>query len=494
MISHAIKVYKNSGLKPAVKTVLNDLGAASSARRQRIFYARSLFSESERENTSISGYRIVKTDGVRLHMDMVCELHKIIEEKNPAVIYTDELRNSELLYKPDFAPDNLEAHNYIGNCIIVREDLFDDTARVLANEPSLWSFNKYICGKCIGDRGVGDGSISCKCADGGIEHVSRALFEDEKYVDEAVDVDNETSHIAHDISRDHQDTGINIDTDIDMADEPLISIIIPNYEHVDDLRRCVESLLYINSYKNIEIIIVENNSKSDEIFAYYDELLKEQPDIVKVVKWEGSFNYSAINNYGVGFAKGELLLLLNNDTKLIETGSLYAMARYAFRENTGAVGACLLYEDKTIQHAGVIVGIGPDRTAVHPSSGVPFIEKGYRGSIHHVQNYSAVTGACLMVKKALYDRLGGLDEELAVAYNDVDFCLRLRTMGLLNVYVPQALLFHYESRSRGYDDKGERHTRFLRESAMFRDRWQHIIDDGDPYYNRCLSKAVPWRV
>lgn len=456
MISHAIKVYKNSGLKPAVKTVLNDLGAVSSARRQRIFYARSLFSESERENTSISGYRIVKTDGVRLHMDLVCELHRVIEEKNPAVIYTDELRNGELLYKPDFASDNLEAHNYIGNCIVVREDLFDDTARELTKEPSLWSFNRYICGKCAG---------------GGIEHVSRALFEDEKYVDDEP-----------------------IATATDMANEPLISVIIPNYEHVDDLRRCVESLLYINSYKNIEIIIVENNSKSDEIFAYYDELLKEQPDRVKVVKWDGSFNYSAINNYGAGFANGELLLLLNNDTKLIEPYSLYAMARYALRENTGAVGACLLYEDKTIQHAGVIVGIGPDRTAVHPSSGVSFIEKGYRDSIHHVQNYSAVTGACLMVKKSLYDRLGGLDEELAVAYNDVDFCLRLRTMGLLNVYVPQALLFHYESRSRGYDDKGERHARFLRESAMFRDRWQHIIDDGDPYYNRCLSKAVPWKV
>lgn len=456
MISHAIKVYKNCGLKPAVKTVLNDMVTASSARKQRLFYSRSLFSESERENTSIYGYRIVKTDGVRLHMDMVCELHKIIEEKNPAVIYTDELRNGELLYKPDFAPDNLEAQNYIGNCIVVREDLFDDTARALAGEPSLWSFNRYICGKCAG---------------GGIEHVSRALFEDEKYADD------EPMAVA-----------------TDMTNEPLISIIIPNYEHIGDLRRCVESLLYINSYKNIEIIIVENNSKSDEIFAYYDELLREQPDKVKVVKWEGSFNYSAINNYGAGFAAGKLLLLLNNDTKLVEPGSLYAMARYALRENTGAVGACLLYEDKTIQHAGVIVGIGPDRTAVHPNSGVPFIEKGYRGSIHHVQNYSAVTGACLMVKKSLYDRLGGLDEELAVAYNDVDFCLRLRTMGLLNVYVPQALLFHYESRSRGYDDKGERHERFLRESAMFRDRWQHIIDDGDPYYNRCLSRTVSWKV
>jgi len=274
---------------------------------------------------------------------------------------------------------------------------------------------------------------------------------------------------------------------------PMISVIIPNYEHADDLRRCVESLLYINTYKNIEIIIVENNSTSEEIFSCYDELLREHPDVIRLEKWEGSFNYSAINNYGASRAKGELLLLLNNDTKIIEPDSLWAMAEYAVRDNTGAVGACLLYADKTVQHAGVIVGIGPDRTAVHPNSGLCFIENGYRDSIHHVQNYSAVTGACLMIKKELFDKLGGLDEKLAVAYNDVDFCLRLRRRGLLNVYVPQALLFHYESKSRGYDDKGERHERFLRESQLFRDRWQNIIDDGDPYYNVNLSKEVPWK-
>ena len=170
------------------------------------------------------------------------------------------------------------------------------------------------------------------------------------------------------------------------------------------------------------------------------------------------------------------------------------MAWYAMRGNTGAVGACLLYEDKTIQHSGVIVGIGPDRTAVHPNAGVPIIERGYRDSIHHVQNYSAVTGACLMVKRALYEELNGLDEELAVAYNDVDFCLRLRQRGLLNVYVPEAMLYHYESKSRGYDDKGERHERLLRESAMFRERWQAYIDDGDGYYNSNLSKDRPWDI
>lgn len=460
-----MKIYKNSGLKPAVKAALHDLGAGASRRRQALFYARSLFSEEQREGTQLLEYCIVKTGDVKLHRDMVCELNKVIEERQPAVIYMDELRDGELLYKPDYAPDNLAAHNYIGNCVVVRRDLMDDCAVKLSGKASLWSFNKYICGGCREDE---------------IAHVSRALFEDK-------------GHIGED--------GANIkDSIVDGFENASngkcckkISVIIPNYEHADDLRRCVESLLYINTYKNIEIIIVENNSTSEEIFSCYDELLREHPDVIRLEKWEGSFNYSAINNYGASHADGELLLLLNNDTKIIEPDSLWAMAEYAVRDNTGAVGACLLYENRTVQHAGVIVGIGPDRTAVHPNSGVCFIENGYRDSIHHVQNYSAVTGACLMIKKELFDKLGGLDEKLAVAYNDVDFCLRLRRRGLLNVYVPQALFFHYESKSRGYDDKGERHERFLRESQLFRDRWQNIIDDGDPYYNVNLSKEVPWK-
>ena len=453
MIGHVIKIYRNSGLKPALKAALHDLGAGASRRRQALFYARSLFSEEQRESTQLLEYCIVKTGNVKLHRDMVCELDKVIEEKRQAVIYMDELRDGELLYKPDYAPDNLAAHNYIGNCVVVRR------------EDSLWSFNKYICGRCREEE---------------IAHVSRALFEDNGHIGE--DGDNIKDSIVD---------GFENASNGKYCKK--ISVIIPNYEHADDLRRCVESLLYINTYKNIEIIIVENNSTSEEIFSCYDELLREHPDVIRLEKWEGSFNYSAINNYGASCAKGELLLLLNNDTKIIEPDSLWAMAEYAVRDNTGAVGACLLYEDKTVQHAGVIVGIGPDRTAVHPNSGVCFIENGYRDSIHHVQNYSAVTGACLMIKKELFDKLGGLDEELAVAYNDVDFCLRLRRRGLLNVYVPQALLFHYESKSRGYDDKGERHERFLRESQLFRDRWQNIIDDGDPYYNVNLSKEVPWK-
>ena len=465
MISHVLTVYKNSGFKPAVKTALHDMREGSAKKAQRSFYMRSLFSQEQKENTHVFGYRIVKSDGVSLHGDLMCELSQAVAGKNPAFVYMDELRDGWLLYKPDFAPDNLASQNYIGNCVAVREDVLDERALALAGESTLWNFNRYICEKCTQDE---------------ICHISRALFEDTDRGDEAADAIQ-----AHGEESEHVNTE---------DEKPLVSIIIPNYEHTEDLRRCVDSIFEINSYENFEIIIVENNSKADDIFAYYGELQEKHPDKVRVIKWDGAFNYSAINNYGAAQAKGDLLLLLNNDTKIIEPGSIGRMAWYAMRGNTGAVGACLLYEDKTIQHSGVIVGIGPDRTAVHPNAGVSVIERGYRDSIHHVQNYSAVTGACLMVRRALYEELGGLDEELAVAYNDVDFCLRLRQRGLLNVYVPGAMLYHYESRSRGYDDKGERHARFLRESAMFRDRWQAYIDDGDRYYNPNLSKDRPWEI
>lgn len=465
MISHVLTVYKNSGFKPAVKTALHDMREGSAKKAQRSFYMRSLFSQEQKENTHVFGYRIVKSDGVSLHGDLMCELSQAVAGKNPAFVYMDELRDGWLLYKPDFAPDNLASQNYIGNCVAVREDVLDERALALAGESTLWNFNRYICEKCTQDE---------------ICHISRALFEDTDRGDEAADAIQ-----AHGEESEHVNTE---------DEKPLVSIIIPNYEHTEDLRRCVDSIFEINSYENFEIIIVENNSKADDIFAYYGELQEKHPDKVRVIKWDGAFNYSAINNYGAAQAKGDLLLLLNNDTKIIEPGSIGRMAWYAMRDNTGAVGACLLYEDKTIQHSGVIVGIGPDRTAVHPNAGVSVIERGYRDSIHHVQNYSAVTGACLMVRRALYEELGGLDEELAVAYNDVDFCLRLRQRGLLNVYVPGATLYHYESRSRGYDDKGERHARFLRESAMFRDRWQAYIDDGDRYYNSNLSKDRPWEI
>lgn len=266
--------------------------------------------------------------------------------------------------------------------------------------------------------------------------------------------------------------------------DPLISILIPNKDHIEDLKRCMYSIDSKSTYKNYEYIIVENNSEKEETFAYYKKLEAENPR-VHVVYWDGVFNYSAINNFGAQYAKGEYLLLLNNDTEIINEDCLEELLGYCTRRDVGAVGARLYFEDDTIQHAGVVVGFGG--IAGHCFVMQP---RGFTGYCHRIicaQDYSAVTAACMMVKKKAFDEVGGLSEELQVAFNDIDFCMKLRQAGYLVVYNPYAELYHYESKSRGLEDTPEKVARFNREVETFARRWPDILRDGDPYYNPNLT-------
>ena len=266
---------------------------------------------------------------------------------------------------------------------------------------------------------------------------------------------------------------------------PLISIIIANKDHVEDLSRCVSSILEKSTYENYEIIIVENNSQDAKTFAYYEELQANEK--IRVITYEGAFNYSAVNNLGVSTARGEYVLLLNNDTQVITVNWMEELLMYAQREDVGAVGAKLYYGDKTIQHAGVVLGLGAHRTAGHSHYGQHRDNLGYMGRLCYAQNVSAVTGACLLVKKELFLEVGGLDEGFAVSLNDVDFCIKLRQKGYLNVFTPFAELYHFESRSRGLDDQGEKAERYNRESEKFREKWKEVLEAGDPYYNPNFS-------
>lgn len=265
---------------------------------------------------------------------------------------------------------------------------------------------------------------------------------------------------------------------------PLISIIIPNKDHIDDLKRCIGSIEAKSTYDNYEYIIVENNSDQPETFEYYKELEKSNPK-VHVVYWDGIFNYSAINNFGAEHAKGDYLLLLNNDTEIINEDCLEELLGYCTRSDVGAVGARLYYEDDTIQHAGVVIGFGgiAGHAFVQQKRG----ETGYCDRIVCAQDYSAVTAACMMVKRKAFDEVGGLSEELQVAFNDIDFCMKLRKAGYLIVYNPYAELYHYESKSRGLEDTPEKVARFNREMATFEKRWPEILRDGDPFYNPNLT-------
>lgn len=266
-------------------------------------------------------------------------------------------------------------------------------------------------------------------------------------------------------------------------EQPLVSIIIPNKDHVADLRKCMDSIEEKSVYRNFEFVIVENNSTEEETFAYYKEI--ESRDNVNVLYYKGDFNYSKINNFGVAQAKGEYILLLNNDTEMIEPDSIKEMLDVCMRPDVGIVGAKLIFEDNTIQHAGVIIGFGG--IAGHAFIGQDRDDNGYFSRILSVQDLSAVTAACLMVRRRVFEEVDGLNEEFKVAFNDIDFCLKVRKADYLVVYNPYAQFYHYESKSRGLEDSADKVARFQQEIALFGERWGDILEKGDPYYNPNLT-------
>jgi GT2 family glycosyltransferase len=263
---------------------------------------------------------------------------------------------------------------------------------------------------------------------------------------------------------------------------PKVSLVIPTRDRVDLLRTCVESLLERTDYPDFELVVVDNQSRDPEALAYLASL--EADGRARVLRYDAPFNYSAINNWAVARCDGAIIGLLNNDLEVISPGWLREMASHALRPEIGAVGAMLYYPDDTMQHAGVILGIGG--VANHAYLGQPRGWPGHGGRAKVAQNLSAVTGACLVVRRAAFERVGGLDESLEVAFNDVDFCLRLRAAGLRNVWTPFAEFYHFESASRGSDDTPEKAARFRGEVERMQSRWQEQLY-WDPAYNPNLT-------
>lgn len=280
-------------------------------------------------------------------------------------------------------------------------------------------------------------------------------------------------------------------TKFTLKEEPLVSILIPNKDHTDDLDVCLNSFFERADYQNYEFIIIENNSVLPETFAYYEKIEKEH-DNVKVVYWEAGFNYSAINNFGFKFAKGDYIMLLNNDVELITPDIFQSMLGFCMRPEVGIVGAKLLYNDHTVQHAGVLVGAGG--LADHVFKGIHEDDPGYMGRAISSQDVSAVTAACLLVKRSVYEEVGGLEDEFQVAFNDVDFCLKVRKAGYLIVYDADVKLFHYESKSRGMEDTTERFIRFENEMMLLNSKWDILSTFVDPYYNPNFSYLEYYKI
>jgi len=446
-----------------------------------------------------------------LHPSVLYEYVKVINEQDADYIYCDEttFKNGSvdnmitLHFKPDYAVDNLRANNYICHFSCFKKDLLEgmelfrkqfdgsqdhdmilrltDKAKNVVHVPKLLYYWRSHAGSVASD--ISAKSYAIEAARGAVaDHLRTHGYEHFKI----------TSTRAF-------ETIFKISYEI--KGEPKISIVIANKDHADDLRRCISSIREKSTYENYEIVVVENNSEAEEIFAYYDELTNgkfaktmkhgdvaaSDDNVVKIVKYEGEFNYSAINNLGVEKTDGEYILLLNNDTQVITVNWMEELLMYAQRADVGAVGGKLFYGNKTIQHAGVVIGLGAHRTAGHTHYGQSRENLGYMGRLCYTQNVTAVTGACLLVKKALFEKVGGLDTGFAVSLNDVDFCLKLRKEGYLNVFTPFAELYHFESISRGLDDAGEKAQRYNKESEVFRDKWKEELAKGDPYYNPNFS-------
>ena len=430
-----------------------------------------------------------------LHPCVLFAYMQAICEKDADYIYCDEATfkgNSidhmiTLHFKPDFAPDNLLANNYICHFSVFSRELLESGEL----------FRSQFDGSQDHDMIL---RLTAKAKH--IVHIPRILYYWRSHkgsVASSIDAKTYAIDAAKGAVADHLTKlgyrNFEIESTrafatifrikYELTSRPLVSIIIPNKDHVDDLSRCVESIINLSTYDNYEIVIVENNSETAEIRTYYEEISRHPR--VQVVEYKGDFNYSKINNFGVQYAKGEYLLLLNNDTEVITPDWMEELLMYAMRKDVGVVGAKLYYPDKTIQHAGIVIGLGAHRTAGHTHYRIPEANVGYMGRLCYAQDVTAVTGACMMVSKALYEELGGLDESFTVALNDVDFCLRVREKGLLNIFTPFAELYHYESKSRGSDKKDERALRYQQESDRFRVKWADALAKGDPYYNPNFS-------
>ena len=268
---------------------------------------------------------------------------------------------------------------------------------------------------------------------------------------------------------------------------PKVSVIIPNQDHIADLEQCLRSIQKKTTYTNYEVLVVENNSRQPQTFAWYEKMLQRYRK-VKLLKWEKEFNYSAINNFAAKQAEGEYLIFLNNDTEILTPDWIQEMLSVCQQKKVGVVGAKLYYPDDTIQHAGVILGLS--NIAGHLFVKEPGNISGYMGRACTMQNLSAVTAACMMASAEIFRKVGGFEEKLQVALNDVDFCMKVQEAGEMVVFQPEAELYHYESKSRGLEDTPEKKARYDREVAYFRGRWKEVLEKGDPYYNVNLSRTT----
>lgn len=426
-----------------------------------------------------------------LEPNALFEVAKELNCDQPAdMVYTDEdkINRKGTRYltpnmKPDFNLDLLRSNNYICHFLVVRKSII---ARVGGFRHEFDGAQDY------------DFILRCSEAAGKISHIHKVLYHWRTH--EGSTSDNPDSKLyafeagkrAIQAHLDRLGIAAAVEDTVDLGyyrvryalqGNPMVSILIPNKDEKETLEKCVNSIWEKTEYENYEILIVENNSTTEEIFDYYKEI--DGKNHVRVLYWDKKFNFSAINNFAAKQAKGDYYILLNNDTEVITRGWIKELLSNCQRPEVGMVGAKLYFPDNTIQSAGTIIGMGG--LADHAFVNMPRKQAGYMHRASIQMNLSGVTAACAMIKKSVYEEVGGLEEELTVAFNDVDLGLKVVTAGHLIVFDPFVELYHYESKSRGVsDEKNERHKQ---EVLYAQKKWADFLEKGDPCYNRNLTLA-----
>ncbi len=407
------------------------------------------------------------------------------------LLYSDEDKlsqrgesRSKPHFKPDWSPDTLRSYNYITHLLVIKRTLLDKVGHIREGFEGSQDFDLVLRAteqakkithvpKILYHWREHAGSTSSNT-----KSKSYASYSTKKAVAAHLDRVNMAGRVVDGSFFGSARVIFNLPTPA-----PLVSIIIPTKDQAELLRRCLDSIINYSSYMNYEIILVDTGSTEPATERLYAKL--KDNDKITFLHWDKNFNYSAVNNFAANHAKGGQLLFLNNDTEVISSDWIEAMLEFATRTDVGAVGAKLLYPDATLQHAGVILGIGG--VAGHSHKYFQTNSFGYFGRLVIPQNLSAVTAACIMIPRNIFKEVGGFDEGYALAFNDVDLCLKIRDLGKLIVWTPHAELYHYESKTRGYEDTAEKQARFKREINQFQARWGGTLKQGDPYYNRNLS-------
>ena len=452
-------------------------------------------------------------------------------------IYTDEdkidenYERFEPYFKPDYSPETLECNNYITHFVVVKKEIIEKIGKLNSEFNGAQDFDFVLRATKVANK---------------ITHISKVLYHWRVHKNSTAYIADTKNYafeagkkvIEADLKREGKSATVEFGQEVpgiykikyEVIGNPKVSILIPNKDNIKLLKKCITSILKFTTYENYEINIIENNSEKKETFKYYEELVKNSK--IKILNFNkhtifdingekslenktlnkgleknnieknienietkenelqkvSEFNYSALINFGVKNVDAEFVLQLNNDTKLITKDWLELFIGYAQNSEIGAVGARLYYEDKTIQHAGIIVGVS--EIAGNALVNLPYGKHAYFGREAATRNVLAVTGACLFARRSLYYEVGFMDEkEFKVAFNDVDFCLKLYENGYRNVYNPYIELIHYESKSRGYEISEEKEERFEKEANNFKRKWSKYIK-YDPYYNKNLSRKT----